>query len=326
METVMDTVIRAENSLKKDRRLSFGFAFTQQYDKARPACVIAEGCLTRMNQWDPNPNKGESTNSKPKKLKSILKKIGSTFTPRFPMRRGSFFGNKDVQTSAPQRPGRRGSFYNEDTQQQVKGGTAAPARPARRGSFLGFSNGGKTSDQLSPAPKKPGRRSSFLGGKTDRVSQSDVSKPQRRLSFLGFSSSKQTSALGKVERRRSFLGYPDRCANEPGNDMDQLIPSTSTRPQRRLSFLGSNHRRSEAKRGTRRRASFLGLSFESKESQERTAQTPSSEGNKEVDCVPQKASPCLRVEASDPPQSPPPGLCTEASEPPQPHFVDLYFI
>lgn len=267
LEMAIDTVIRADepplymNRAGKQRRLSFGYVLHQGFDKTQPACEILEGCLDRMDEWlgneehiekdgeegqstntgmralgsTPKPIKNSTATSKPKMLKSILKKVKRRLSG-MSGRRGSFFGNKSVQKNAPKVPNRRGSF-------QRGSWMPAPGRRGsmgRRGSFLGSSSKGKEngSESSSIAPRKPTRRRSNHGP--------DEEGPgfRRRGSFLsglwggnggGVAGNTETvtnSSPNKPTRRRSWL----HGSGKDGGKGDKV--SSPTQPSRTDSFSG----------------------------------------------------------------------------------------
>ena len=253
MEMTIDTVIKAHETPlieKANRRLSFAYVMNQSFDETLPACAVAQGWVDRIEEWDPNPSRGDSakSKSKPTKLKSILK----TMKKRLSFGGGNNNGrdqrgidSDSGHDSAPKRPGRRGSFQRalwtlpirrssfmgndvtEDNTSDTAGGiedarATQPASPKRRGSFFGrrFSNGGGNGE--SP-PQKPGRRASQNAGQVER-----------RGSFLGlgrrFSNNgdKSVGPPSPPPRRRSSL--LSRCDS-----------SAPVLPGRKASFLGSNH-------------------------------------------------------------------------------------
>lgn len=105
METVLETVFRSYNSLSQymtkkpsERKLSFAAAIVEQkiFDNSTPACETARGCLSRLESWAQRDGEEsvvetshdfvtESTHAsatKPKQLKSILKKFNNFSKPR----------------------------------------------------------------------------------------------------------------------------------------------------------------------------------------------------------------------------------------------------
>lgn len=247
LEMAIDTVIRADEpplymaNGGKQRRLSFGYVLHQGFDKTQPACEILEGCLDRMDEWYKDKNaEGEqgvsseastasrrstaklpAATSKPKLLKSILKKVKRRLSG-IAEKRGSFFGNKGVQKDAPKAPNRRGSFQPMSWMPS----------PVRRGSFFGSSPSNDSGDK---SPSRPSRRISGLGsGEND-------TDTRRRGSFLsglwgggggGFEANAENpnvSSPAKPTRRRSWL-------NGNGNNSNDSKFSSPTRPVRKGSF------------------------------------------------------------------------------------------
>ena len=248
MEMTVDTVIKAherpEFTEMKKRRLSFGYVMQQGYDKAIPACAVVQGWVDRIDEWDPNPTKGDKINSKPTKIKSILKKMKKRLSFGSG-RRGSFFGNKKVQANAPKQPGRRGSFQR---------GLWTVA--VRRGSFWGSDTNGdnchgncknnnnipKSATEISEQGKAPigrlfgpgGRR--FSSGGSTECANSPPQKPDRRLSQAGIE-------IKNKARRGSFLG---RVARRFSNGGSRFVSSSVDAPlspplrRRRSWLIGGN--------------------------------------------------------------------------------------
>lgn len=294
LETALDTLVKASakeddyQMLNNGSCLRFGFVLHQDFDKAAPACQIIEGCLERMDEWCNNANEplndGDTLvvktkpkkNRQPKVLKSILKKVKRRLSgisekneqarivaSNGGRRRGSFFGNQQVQSSAPKCPGRRGSMEPELTD------FALVSPPRRRGSFWGSSVGASgtsittastdmnSSSSHSQTPQAPRRRGSFLSGwGSSNISNNYVAaqksqpvqapaRPQRRLSWLG-GSGLQAQAQDPIQapsarlgRRRSFLGGNYKSNND---DNAAAKAEAQSKPRRRLSFLGGGRR------------------------------------------------------------------------------------
>jgi hypothetical protein len=237
MEMTIDTVIKAhEKPYAKEatRRLSFGYVLHQNFDKTTPACAIAQGWVDRMEEWDPNPTKGDKVKeSKPTRLKSILKTMkkrlsfgkgdsgsgngayGAGERAGRGARRRSFLGTRDVQATAPKMPGRRGSFA--------------------RGLWI-----------------VPVRRRSFLGNTRDETSQTDSSREDASPeSSMSNKSGRKTIS----KRRGSFFGRACRRLSNGGRFSDgdgqsKGLASPPQKPHRRCSQDGSQ---------VQRRGSFLGI-------------------------------------------------------------------
>lgn len=259
MELTMDTVIKAHegpNSFsQKNRRMSFGYVLRQEFEKAAPACVIVQGCLERMDEWDPKPFAEGTVSSKPSKIKSILKKIKKRLSITGGRRR-SFLGTKEVQANSPKKPGRRGSFQKASwTIPQRDCSSHSQNCSKRRGSLLGNMARRFSNDGSAPwSPTKPTRQTSqdaaqrkgsFLGNIARRFSNGGNAsctntpprKPGRRSSQNG------------VERRGSFLGMRRRLSTGgrwfSNGDSTECIRSMPKMPGRRCSqnvFVSITHR------------------------------------------------------------------------------------